>query len=120
MADRGFIVFCDRWPQEIQPGYMDGPTEQREGIAPTWLRRWELSLYRRMAQIQPDLSVQLVGDYATSQARKPGELARHEFDKRIVLMRAIRDRFPGTCVLDADRDVDAVSRALFRLVWNAL
>ena len=120
MADRGLIVFCDRWPQDIQPGYMDGPTEQGEGTAPTWLRRWELSLYHRMARLQPDVSVQLVGDYATSQARKPGELAREEFDKRIVLMRAIRDRFPETNVLNADCDVDAVSKALFRLVWNAL
>ena len=120
MADRGLIVFCDRWPQEIQPGFMDGPTQQRENGSPTWLRKWELALYRRMAQIQPDISVHLVGDYATSQARKPGELTREEFDKRIALMKQIRERFPETRVLEADRDMDEVSRTLFQLVWNAL
>jgi hypothetical protein len=120
MADRGLIVFCDRWPQEIQPGIMDGPTQQRGNGSPTWLRKCELSLYHRMAQIQPDISVQLVGDYATSQARKPGELTREGFDKRTTLMKEIRDRFPETRVLDAGRDVDEVSRSLFALVWSAL
>ena len=120
MADRGFIVFCDRWPQDIQPGLMDGPTRPSEHRSPGRLRTWELALYRRMAQSQPDVSVQLVGSYATSQARKPGELAREDFDKRMALMEELRERFPGICVLDADRDIDAVSRSLFRLIWSAL
>jgi hypothetical protein len=120
MANRGLIVFCDRWPQEIQPGLMDGPTQQREDGSSAWLRKWELSLYHRMAQLQPDVSVQLVGDYATSRVRKPGELTREQFDKRMTLMKEIRDRFPETRVLDANRDVDEVSRSLFGLVWNAL
>ena len=120
MADRGFIVFCDRWPQDIQPGLMDGPTRSAGHGSPGRLRTWELSLYRRMALTQPDVSVQLVGSYATSQIRKPGELSREEFDKRMVLMEELRERFPGICVLDADRDVDAVSRSLFRLIWSAL
>jgi thymidylate kinase len=120
MADRGFIVFCDRWPQDIQSGLMDGPTRPSGHGSPGRLRKWELSLYRRMAQSQPDVTVQLVGAYATSQARKPGEISREEFDKRMGLMAELRARFPETCVLDADRDVDAVSKSLFRLVWNAL
>jgi hypothetical protein len=73
-----------------------------------------------MVRIQPGVSVQLVGGYATSQARKPGELTREEFDKRMALMEELRERFPGTCVLDADRNIDAVSRSLFRLIWSAL
>jgi hypothetical protein len=120
MADRGLIVFCDRWPQEIQPEIMDGPTQQRGKGSPAWLRKWELSLYHRMVQTQPDVLVQLVGDYATSQARKPGELTCEGFGKRIALMKKMRDRFPQTRVLDADRDVDEVTRSLFALVWSAL
>jgi thymidylate kinase len=120
MADRGLLVFCDRWPQEIQPGLLDGPTQQRGNGSLAWLRKWELSLYRRMTRLQPELFVQLVGDYATSQARKPGELTREEFDKRIALMKEIRERFPQTHVLDADRDIEEVSRSLFKVIWNAL
>jgi len=60
MADSGLLVFCDRWPQSIQAGLMDGPTQSR--YAPNVLRRWEMSLYERMSRIQPDLIVHLVGD----------------------------------------------------------
>jgi thymidylate kinase len=119
MADRGFIVLCDRWPQSIEPGFMDGPTRPRQA-SPGLLRRWELALYDRICRIQPDLAVHLIGDYEVSQARKPGELTRAEFDKRISLMEHIRARASGTHVIDASKDIDDVSRSLFGLIWKAL
>jgi thymidylate kinase len=119
-ADRGFIVFCDRWPQSVQAGYMDGPTAHRPGERAGLLRRWELSLYDRMACIHPDLMIHLTGDYAISQGRKPGELSREEFDKRIALMAEIRARVPSVRVVDASGQVDDVSKSLFGLIWNAL
>ena len=120
MADRGFIVFCDRWPQSIQSGFMDGPTAPRRSGPPTLLRRWELALYRRMSLVQPDVVAHLVGDYAVSQARKPGELSRGEFDRRIALMEQMRSRGLGTHVVDASQSVDEVSKELFELIWKAL
>jgi len=120
MADRGFLVFCDRWPQSVQPGFMDGPTEQRKTESSRLLRRWELSLYERMSRIQPDVSVHLVGDYAVSQRRKPGELSHEGFDKRITLMEEIRIKEPRTHLIDAAGDVDQVLRSLFGLIWNTL
>lgn len=120
VADRGFLVFCDRWPQSIQPGFMDGPTAHGPAERPGLLRRWELSFYDRMSCMQPDLTIHLVGDYAISQARKPAELSQEEFDKRIALMAEIRSRMPSVRVLDAGGQVDEVSRSLFGLIWNAL
>jgi thymidylate kinase len=119
MADRGFIVFCDRWPQSIQPGLMDGPT--RSLRRPSGLiRKWELSLYDRMSRTQPDVLIHLTAAYEVSQARKPGEITREEFEKRLSLMKHLRTREPGIYVVDAAEDIDEVSRSLFRLVWNAL
>jgi len=120
MADRGFIVLCDRWPQSIQPGFMDGPTGQQIARNPTLLRRWEMALYERMSRARPDIIVHLVGDYGVSQARKPGELSRGEFDKRIALMEQMRARGLGTHVVDAGRNIDEVSKQLFELIWEAL
>jgi thymidylate kinase len=120
MADSGFLVFCDRWPQSIQPGFMDGPTPDRRSETPGLLRHWELSLYDRMTRIQPDITVHLVGEYAVSQARKPGELRPEEFDKRVSLMTEIRAGAPHIHVIDAGGDVDEVARSLFALVWKAL
>jgi hypothetical protein len=113
-------VFWDRWPQSIQSGFRDGPTQRRQNESPGLLRGWELWLYGRMSRIEPDVSVHLVGDYAVSQTRKPGELSREEFDKRISLMEEIRTRAPQTNVVDAAGDLDQVSRSLFKLIWNAL
>ena len=120
MADRGFIVFCDRWPQSVQPGFMDGPTWQRADGSPTLLRRWELALYDRMSCVRPDIVAHLVGDYAVSQARKPGELSRDEFDKRIALMERMRATGLGTHVIDAGKNIDEVSKVLFEMIWKAL
>jgi hypothetical protein len=99
---------------------MDGPTAHRPGERAGLLRRWELSLYDRMACIHPDLMIHLTGDYAISQGRKPGELSREEFDKRIALMAEIRARVPSVRVVDASGQVDDVSKSLFGLIWNAL
>ena len=120
MAVRGLIVFCDRWPQSIEAGLMDGPTKPRSGYAEAWLRRWELLLYQRMGRYQPDVTIHLTGDYATSAARKPGELTREEFDKRIALMAECRHRDQNIHVIDASGDIDEVSRALFKLIWGRL
>jgi len=117
LADGGLLVFCDRWPQTLEAGLMDGPTQRRRSNP---LRRWEMQLYERMSRIQPDVIVHLIGDYAISHARKPGELSREEFDKRIALMAAIRAGTPQVGVIDAAGDVDQVARSLFALVWKAL
>jgi hypothetical protein len=120
MAGRGIIVLCDRWPQSIQHGFLDGPTQQREGGPMTLLREWELSLYDRMAQYHPDIAIQLIGDYAISEVRKPGELTREEFDMRINLMAEIRESTPNIHMLDAGGDIDDVARSIFKLIWSQL
>jgi len=120
VADRGFIVFCDRWPQAIEHGFLDGPTQHPRIGTQGLLRKWELRLYDRMAAFQPEIPIQLVGDHSLSDARKPGELKREDFDRRIALMRKIRELEPKTHVIDAGGNLDDVSRSLFKLIWSEL
>ena len=120
IADRGFIVFCDRWPQAIAHGFLDGPTQHPHIGTHGLLRKWELRLYDSMAAFQPDISIQLVGDHSLSDARKPGELKREDFDRRVDLMREIRKLAPRTHVIDAGGSIDDVSRSVFRLIWSEL
>jgi thymidylate kinase len=115
----GFLVFCDRWPQSLGHGFLDGPTRQHNSHR-TWLRTWELSLYERMNRFRPDVMVQLVADHAVSAARKPGELQRGDFEKRIDLMTELRKIDPRIQVVDAGDDLDTVSRSLFKLIWEKL
>jgi thymidylate kinase len=118
-AGRGFIVFCDRWPQSVRHGFLDGPTKQYNRRL-TWMRKWELSIYRRIAHFHPDIMIQLIADYSVSAARKPGELQPEEFENRLDLMAEIRKLEPQTEVLDAGHDLDSVSRSIFKLIWGKL
>lgn len=120
IADRGFIVFCDRWPQAIEHGFLDGPIQHPHIGTQGLLRKWELRLYDRMAAFQPEISIQLVGDHSLSEARKPGELKRQDFDRRVDLMRKIRKLAPRTHVVDAGGSIDDVLRSLFKLIWSEL
>ena len=115
----GFMVFCDRWPQSLAHGFLDGPTKQH-GSRSSRIRKWELSLYDKMNRFRPDVTIQLVADYAVSAARKPGELQNDEFQKRIDLMTALRKADPQIQVVDAGNDLDSVSRSLFKLIWEKL
>jgi thymidylate kinase len=115
----GFMVFCDRWPQSLSHGFLDGPTKQHNSGL-TRIRKWELSIYDRMNRFRPDLTIQLVADYAVSEARKPGELQRAEFEKRIDLMAELRKTDPQIQVVNAGNDLDSVSRSLFKLIWEKL
>ena len=124
MAVRGVIVFSDRWPQAIQPGYLDGPMTNLNapinipGYAA--LARMEWSLYRKMASFRPDLIIHLMADYQLSADRKPGDLTPEEFNKRATLMQQMRDADPKIETVDAAMPLEDVTRTIFRKVWKQL
>jgi hypothetical protein len=73
-----------------------------------------------MCRIEPDVMIHLVGDHAISQRRKPEEISRSEFEKRLALMEEMRLRIPSIRVINAAGRIDEVSRSLFPMIWNAL
>lgn len=114
LARSGSIVICDRWPQNLQPGFFDGPLRLSPD-APWPVRamaRLEQGLYRRMEAFKPDLTIHLVSDFATSNARKPGDRTRSDFDQRLALMQEMREVDPTIITVDASRDFDDVTRDL--------
>lgn len=73
-----------------------------------------------MAQYKPDVTIHLVADFETSQARKPGDIDRIGFERRVALMEETRMRDPRIKTVDAGLSRDEVTAALFGHVWNAL
>ncbi|TIN14677.1 MAG: hypothetical protein E5Y31_31860, partial [Mesorhizobium sp.] len=78
-ATRGLIVICDRWPQALGRGYLDGPSIPQHlfsipGLSA--LARLEQRLYQKMAECRPHLTLHLVSDFAVSEQRKPGEIRK--------------------------------------------
>lgn len=122
-ATRGLIVICDRWPQAICRGYLDGPT-----IPPhlfsipglSVLARLEQRLYQRMAECRPHLTLHLVSDFAVSEQRKPGEIRKEAFDARLSLMAELRSKDKNIPIIDASAGIEAVGQELFRHIWLSL
>ncbi|MEI9413424.1 hypothetical protein [Mesorhizobium sp. Cs1321R2N1] len=119
-ATRGLIVICDRWPQALCSGYLDGPTVPQHLFSVpglSVLARLEQRLYQKMAECQPQLTLHLVSDFAVSEQRKPGEIRKEAFDARLSLMAELRDRDKNIRTIDASAGIEAVGQELFRHIW---
>jgi thymidylate kinase len=111
MAEDGVIVLTDRWPQDVQPGMMDGPS-----LPPPRTRRFaralsglERAIYRRMNRHKPELTIHLLCDYATSGLHKPGDLDEAKFDQRMALLEEMRRSDPAIVAVDGRRSEKAVT-----------
>ncbi len=114
LARSGSVVICDRWPQNMLPGLFDGPL-RLDPEAP-WIvqqmSRFERSVYRRMAMYRPDVTIHLVSDFDVSNARKPGDRTRADFNQRLALMQEMRRLDPTVVTVDASRGFDEVTKDL--------
>lgn len=122
LAASGAIVITDRWPQNVEPGILDGPSVP--GPSTTGLRRllssMEMDIYRRMERFKPSLTIHLVCDFETSHARKPDDISRAAFERRLSLMQDMRERDSGIVVVDGGQSMDEVTNRLLQNVWLAL
>lgn len=122
-ATRGLIVVCDRWPQTLRKGYLDGPMIPSNlpavpGLAA--LARFEEKLYHKMDECKPDLTLHLVSDFSVSQSRKPGEISKEGFEARMSLMAELRALDKDIRAIDASANTEAINRVLFKEVWLSL
>jgi thymidylate kinase len=118
-ARAGAIVFSDRWPQNLQPGLMDGPRARparplRIALLSSWMER---RICDRLENRKPDLTIHLVARFETSRARKPGDIAETAFAQRIQLMNEMRKSDADIVVIDADQELGRVTADLFKTVW---
>lgn len=122
LAASGAIVITDRWPQNLKPGILDGPSVLAPGATRprVLLSRMERYIYRRMERFKPSLTIHLVSDFETSDSRKPGEIGRAAIERRLSLMQEMRNRDPAIVVVDSRQSMDEVSNSLLQNVWFAL
>ena len=122
LAKSGALVITDRWPQNIVEGILDGPSATPASRYRLARMLWHLEkrLYRAMARYAPDFTIHLECDYASSHARKPGDIDPADFDRRIALMHLLRERDNNIAVVDARAETDTVTAQLFVLIWQQL
>lgn len=118
-ASRGLVVIADRYPQNEEVGYNDGPLLSRLRRVPRWLGSFEARTYELALQLPPDLVLKL--------EMTPETAARREPDMDPALMRqrietARRLVFPGARVvcIDAEKPLEEVIRSVKREIWSLL
>jgi hypothetical protein len=118
-ADRGLVVVADRYPQNEDPTYSDGPLLHRVRTAPRWLRRFEARSYELATRLPPDLVIKLEVTAGTLARREP-EMNADVIRQRIVGFRRLS--FPGTRVVSvpAEQPLADLLRAIKREVWRVL
>jgi hypothetical protein len=70
-AARGMVVITDRFPQNEDPEFNDGPLLPRLRHVPAWLRAFEASAYALAAQLRPHLVIKLVASPELIASREP-------------------------------------------------
>lgn len=118
----GYVVFCDRFPQESIPGMNDGPMlaqfiDDEDGFK-CGMARWERGRYRELCRsFYPDVVVRLLPSFDAVLRRKPenpGVVARK--------MEAIRGLvFPPSCediVIEGDFTLPETLEKVRRALWE--
>ena len=120
---RGFIVFCDRWPQSVTCGIMDGPVVHGATTRAPFVQAliaYEKRVYEAMQAYRPDVTIHMVADHSVSALRKPGEIEKPDFDARLDVMTQLRENDPQIICIDASQPLESVTHELFSVVWKKL
>lgn len=118
-AERGLVVIADRYPQDEDLTYNDGPLLPRLRWVPGWLRAFEARCYALARHLPPDLVIKLDVSAETAARREP------DMDATIIRTRVAALRrlaFPGAKVvrIDAEQPLAAVLTAVKREIWQVL
>jgi thymidylate kinase len=118
-ASRGLVVIADRYPQNEDVGYNDGPLLPRLTHAPHWLRRFEAHAYTLAGRLPPDLVLKLEVTAETAARREP-DMDPDTRRQRIEAARRLT--FPGVRIVrvDAERPLEEVIRSVKREIWSLL
>lgn len=118
-AGRGLVVITDRYPQDEDSGYSDGPLLPRLAYTPGWLRRFEARCYALARHPPPDLVLKLAVSPETAARREP-DIHPTVIRRRIAA--AGRLAFAGARVVrvNAERPLTDVVRIAKREIWGLL
>ena len=120
----GQIVLCDRWPQNLVSGHMDGPSLPSELTKYPLVRnikKYEDKIFYDLSKAKPDLLILLDADYSVSASRKPGELTKSEYIAKQDVMIQLGNKLDYRCVsVDAGQDKSKVTADILSAIWRRL
>jgi thymidylate kinase len=120
----GLVAICDRYPQAQIMALGDGPLLSHWSRHPWgWLRavaRWELSAYRRMEAVVPDLVIKLQVSPEVSAGRKEDVSLESLARRAEVVNRVHFANGARVASLDANQPLEQVLLEVKRMVWEVL
>ena len=118
-ARRGLVVIADRYPQDEDLGYSDGPLLPRLTRAPRWLRLFEARSYALARRLPPDLVIALEVSPETAARREP---AMQAAAVRLRIEGLGRLAFPGARLVrvSAEQPFSEEIRTIKREIWGLL
>ena len=120
---QGMLVICDRFPQNQQHGYNDGPALQHLRSAENPLLRaiasFENRVHRKAVAQPPDLVIKLVADPVLLRQRKPGTAALPILTQKVDGIKALHFAAPSVVVtIDAAKALQEVLAEVKGQLWN--
>jgi thymidylate kinase len=118
-ATRGLVVITDRYPQNENRDFNDGPLLTRLARAPSWLRRWEASAYALAQRLPPDLVIKLIVTPETAARREP-DMNPTVIEKRIEAIPRLAFSGAHIVSINAEQPLADVIRAAKQEIWRTL
>ncbi|MBI4031700.1 MAG: hypothetical protein HY370_08470 [Proteobacteria bacterium] len=124
---RGFVVICDRWPQNQFAGINDGPflrsaKDGKNGFL-RFLARWEERQFENIcAGPQPDIVIRMIPSLEVAIARKKENIDMAASIKEKLSALRAQSFDPGIedHVIDADRPFETVLAEAGDIIWKSL
>ncbi|MCW2275168.1 hypothetical protein GJ654_20270 [Rhodoblastus acidophilus] len=116
---RGFVVVTDRYPQNEDPKFNDGPLLPRLPVVPEWLRRFEASVYEQARRTPPDLVVKLLVGPETVMRREP-DMNVTIIKERLACIDTLRFQGARLVAVDAKTSLAEVTLAVRQAVWSII
>ena len=124
---RGYLVICDRWPQNQILGINDGPLlsglKDSKNNFLRMIANWEEKKFQDIVSYQqPDLVLKLVTSVETAVSRKEeNKKVIQLIEKKIENVTKINfSDVTRTITINADQDLDFVLREARQSIWDAM
>jgi hypothetical protein len=118
-AGRGLVVVADRYPQNEDADYSDGPLLPRLRRVPRRLRYAETRIYALAGRLAPDLVLSLEVTPQTAARREP-DMDAAVIRTRIAALRRLVFGGARVVPVDAERPLAEVIRSLKKEIWSLL
>jgi hypothetical protein len=118
-SQRGMLVLTDRYPQNENIDFNDGPLLPRLSSAPAFLHRFEAKVYQLSRRIRPDLVLSHEISLETATRREP-TMDRAVIERRIAELTRLCFAGARIAKLDSEQSFVDVVRAAKRELWRAL